>query len=82
MLNPCLADRRLYPPDLQWKRQAHVGSARTIPFIDSRLLLDTVNQVIKADDDGKEPLPTVNEDVTSEAKNTLSFHLAYRRGGG
>jgi 5'-3' exoribonuclease 1 len=57
MLNPASPIVDFYPPDFtvdpNGKRMSWEALV-LIPFIDSRLLLDTVNQVIKADDDGKE----------------------------
>jgi hypothetical protein len=61
MLNPASPIVDFIHRILQWKRQAHVAGSARAGF---RLLLTQscfwtpVNQVIKADDDGKEPLPT------------------------
>lgn len=57
MLHPSSPIKEYYPPDFtvdpNGKRQSWEAIVQ-IPFIDSKLLLDTVNQVIEADDAGKE----------------------------
>lgn len=57
MLEPASPLYSYYPPDFtvdpNGKRQSWEAIVQ-IPFIESKLLLDTVNQVIDADDNGKE----------------------------